>query len=86
MLAGWQAALRALSSRLTGDSVRDVLVTRAARVLLLTDRHVVYCKAKHLDGASAKYHVRWVLRIQHVNNVLCTLLSLAFQLLLFTFG
>ena len=70
-LAVWQTNLRHLSPRFADDIVRDALVVRACRVLLLTDRHVVYCKAKSLGGPTAEYKVRWRLCLQDVNNVLC---------------
>jgi hypothetical protein len=73
VLAAWQANLSYLAPKYGGDTVRDAIVTRSCRVLLLTNKHIVYCKAKGLAGESAKYRVRWSLCLQDVNNVLCAL-------------
>ena len=70
LLAAWQAALGHLSERFANDTIADVLVVRARRVLLLTKEHVVYCRAKNLAAGTAAYHVRWHLDMRNVNNVL----------------
>ena len=71
VLAAWQHALPHLGPRYADDAVCDAFVTRARRVLLLTSGHIVYCKAKRLEGSEARYRVRWHVPLPHVNNVLC---------------
>lgn len=65
----WQRSLASVHSRLKGDKVENVLTVRPRRVLVLTDRHVMYCRARFLDHAHT-VRLRWILDISNVNNIL----------------
>lgn len=65
----WQRNLASVHSRLQGDKVENVLTVRPRRVLVLTDRHVMYCRARFLDHAHT-VRLRWILDISNVNNIL----------------
>jgi hypothetical protein len=70
VVALWQQSLPFLSEALRGDTVTEALPVRPRRVLLLTERHVVYCKARSLDGSIRTYRKRWLLPLRNINNVL----------------
>eukprot|EP00892_Ulva_mutabilis_P007162 jgi/Ulvmu1/4818/UM020_0103.1 len=65
----WQRSLASVHSKLRGDRVENVLTVRPRRVLVLTNRHVVYCQAKYLDRAQT-VRLRWLLDCSNVNNIL----------------
>lgn len=65
----WQRSLASVHSKLRGDKVENVLTVRPRRVLVLTNRHVVYCCAKFLDRTHT-VRLRWFLDYQNVNNIL----------------
>lgn len=75
LLALWQESLSHVAERLKGDIIAEALIVSASRVLLLTDKHVVLCKARQLTNGGVSYRVKWFVRLVDVNNILCACLS-----------
>lgn len=70
MLSAWQASLASLSEGFRDDTVSEVIVVRARRVLLLTKEHLVYCIARMAPDGTGSYRMLWHVRVRDVTNIL----------------
>lgn len=64
----WEQLLPEMSPKFVADTVRYAVMVRRGRVLLLSNRHVIYCKARYLVPGS--FRLRWYLDVANINNVL----------------
>lgn len=64
----WQQSLPQMSPRFVADEVVYAVTVRRGRVLLLSNRHVIYCKARY--WAPESFRLRWFLEVANINNVL----------------
>ena len=66
--AAWQRVLPEFFPAMAQDVVTDVINVRATRVILVTDRHVAYLRARHLRQHSV-YKAKWLVPIAEVQNI-----------------
>jgi len=66
--AAWQRVLPEFFPQLREDTVGDVLNTRDTRVVLITDKHIAYLRARHLPEHSV-YKAKWLIPIEEVQNI-----------------
>lgn len=64
----WERSLPQMSPRFVSDTVLYAVMVRRGRVLLLSNRHVIYCKARTF--APETFRLRWYLDVANINNVL----------------
>lgn len=64
----WQQSLPQMSPRFGRDTIVYAVTVRRGRVLLLSNRHVIYCKARY--WAPESFRLRWYLDVANINNVL----------------
>ena len=64
----WQRVLPEFFPAMAGDNVTDVINVRATRVVLITDRHVAYLRARHLRQHSV-YKAKWLVPIAEIQNI-----------------
>jgi len=67
--AAWQRVLPEFFPTMAEDSVSDVINVRATRVVLITDRHVAYLRARHLREHSV-YKAKWLVPIAEIQNII----------------
>lgn len=68
LMAAWQRVLPEFFPALAEDTVTDVINVRSTRVILITDRHVAYLRARHMRRNSI-YRAKWLLPIAEVQNL-----------------
>jgi hypothetical protein len=68
LLRMWESVLPQMSPRFVGDRLEEVLTVRPRRVLLLSNLHIIYCKARY--NAPESFRMRWYLEMANINNVL----------------
>ena len=66
--AAWQRVLPEFFPEMAGDTVTDVLNVRPTRVVLVTDKHVAYLRARHLREHSV-YKAKWLVPLSEVQNI-----------------
>ena len=66
--AAWQRVLPEFFPEMANDTVTDVINVRATRVVLVTDKHVAYLKAKHLREHSV-YKAKWLVPASEMQNI-----------------
>jgi len=66
--AAWQRVLHEFFPKMEGDTVTDVINVRATRVVLITDRHVAYLRARHKREHS-EYKAKWLVPIMEIQNI-----------------
>lgn len=66
--AAWQRVLPDFFPDLGIDKVTDVLYVRTTRVLLVTDRHIAYLRARHLGNHSI-YKPKWLIPLSEIQNI-----------------
>ena len=64
----WQRVLPEFFPEMAGDTVTDVINVRATRVVLITNRHVAYLRARHLREHSV-YKAKWLVPAAEVQNI-----------------
>ena len=57
-MQAWQASLASLSSELAGDTVVDVFGIGGNKALLLTQKHMVYLKARTPNMSATTYRLK----------------------------
>ena len=70
----WEQTLPQLSPKFSSDALLYAVTVRRGRVLLLSDRHVIYCKARYYSPET--FRLRWYLDVENINNVLGTSTSI----------
>lgn len=65
----WQRSLALLSDKLEHDQLAEMLNVRVDRTIVITDRHLVYCRATHVQEGHTQYKMRWLLPLQDINNI-----------------
>lgn len=68
LIAAWQRVLPQFFPGMSEDRVVDVINIRTTRVLLVTDRHLAYLRAKHLRVHSI-YRAKWLVPLTEVQNL-----------------
>ncbi len=66
--AAWQRVLPEFFPEMAGDTVTDVINVRPTRVVLVTDKHVAYLRARHLREHSV-YKAKWLVPVSEVQNI-----------------
>lgn len=66
--AAWQRVLPEFFPEMSNDTVADVINVRDTRVILITDRHVAYLRARHLPEHSI-YKAKWLVPISEIQNI-----------------
>jgi hypothetical protein len=66
--AAWQRVLPEFFPEMSGDTVTDVINVRPTRVVLVTDKHVAYLRARHLREHSV-YKAKWLVPLSEVQNI-----------------
>jgi hypothetical protein len=66
--AAWQRVLPEFFPSMAADVVTDVINVRPTRVVLVTDRHVAYLRARHLRQHSV-YKAKWLVPVAEVQNI-----------------
>lgn len=66
--AAWQRVLPEFFPEMSGDTVCDVINVRPTRVVLVTDKHVAYLRARHLREHSV-YKAKWLVPVSEVQNI-----------------
>ncbi|KAL6785838.1 hypothetical protein ACKKBG_A00370 [Auxenochlorella protothecoides x Auxenochlorella symbiontica] len=68
LVDAWQRVLPQFFPVLARDRVLDVVNLRPSRVLLVTDRHLAYLRARHLRAHSV-YRAKWLVPLSEVQNL-----------------
>lgn len=68
LIAAWQRVLPQFFPAMAPDRVVDVINVRSTRVLLVTDRHLAYLRARHLRQHSI-YRAKWLVPLSEVQNL-----------------
>ena len=66
--AAWQRVLPEFFPEMAEDTVTEVINVRATRVVLVTDRHVAYLRARHAREHSV-YKAKWLVPAAEVQNI-----------------
>lgn len=68
LVEAWQRVLPQFFPAMAEDRVLDVVNVRRSRVLLVTDRHLAYLRARHLRAHSV-YRAKWRVPLGEVQNL-----------------
>lgn len=66
--AAWQRVLPEFFPEMAHDTVTDVINVRSTRVVLVTDNHIAYLRARHLREHSV-YKAKWLVPAAEVQNI-----------------
>ena len=66
--AAWQKVIPEFFPQMANDNVTDVIHVRSTRVILVTDRHIAYLRARHLGNHSV-YKSKWLIPISEIQNI-----------------
>lgn len=68
LMAAWQRVLPEFFPQMAADTVEDVVNIRSTRVVLITDRHIAYLRARHMQSHSI-YKAKWLVPITELQNL-----------------
>lgn len=68
LMAAWQRVLPDLFPLMGDDVVEDVVNVRSTRVVMVTDRHITYLRARHEPHQSI-YKAKWMVPISEIQNL-----------------